>query len=659
MRTRLERRLGARLGRLTFRQKILLLPAVAAVALLLLVTFTTVLGAINQGRLQTIRDGYYPSVQASRGLREDLAGLQRALQDAVGARDAERLAEADTLRAPGGRSVAALRDNPVAERARVDSIERAFDAYYTLARATSVRLVEGEIGEEIGAAMVRMNEQYVALRGLLDASASADSTRIAEAFAATDALQRRTRNTVLVVAVLVSLALGSLAWWAIRSLTAPVTAAVDAADRIARGDLDVVLPERSDDEIGRLIGSMHGMVEYLGEMAESARAIARGNLSHEVRARGGQDAFGTAFAAMHLYLREVGGVAERIARGDLQAEAAPRGPDDRFGHALADMTTYLREMAAVAGRIADGDVSVRVTPRSEDDAFGRALHSMAARLTDVTTALRGSAGAISAAASQLAASAHELSQGTREENDALETAVGQLDRMHTLVSSTAEKSQELHALAERASKAVEVGGETMRDTIAMLREIAARIGVLDDIATQTNVLALNALIEAARAGAYGRGFTVVATEIRALAERSQQAAEEIRMLAAKSRTVTERSAGTLGELESAMGQTTGAVRVVSAAAADQAEGIGEVNAMVGRMSNVVTQNAAAAEQLAATSEELSAQAEALNEAVQFFRDGDAAPRGATTVASATLPHEGRRKGGRGDPTPNGGVLAIA
>lgn len=631
---------------LSFRQKILVLPGVATVALALLFVLTTALGIVNERRLRTIREGYYPSVQASRGLREELAGLQRALQDAVGARDVERLQEADSLRASFGRGVAALRENPVVDRSRVDSLERGLDRYFVLARGTSVRLIAGESGEDIGAAMGQMHEQYVAVRAMLDQGAAADAERVDQAFAAADALQRTTRWWVMAITIVAVGGLLALAMYALRSLTGPVDAAVKAADRIARGELNVQLPERSDDEIGRLIGSMHGMVAYLGAMAEAARAIGRGDLSRQVRPQSDVDVFGNAFAGMHAYLLETSAVAQRIANGDLEVTAKPRGADDRFGIALAEMTRYLQEMAAVAGRIADGDVSVRVTPRSQADAFGRALNAMATRLTDVTTALRGSASAISAASSQLAASAQDLSQGTREENDAVGTTVEQLERMHVHVASTAERGQELRALAERAAKAVGDGGEAIGDTIRMMREILERIRVLDEIATQTNVLSLNALIEAARAGEHGRGFTVVATEIRALAERSSVSAEEIRALASRSHAVTERSAEMMQELVGAMGQTTSAVQVVSAAAAEQAEGIGAVNAMMVRMRNVATRNSVAAEELAATSQELSAQAESLHESVQFFKDSE-------SDALAAL------VGRRGRPTPDGSVLALA
>src|SRR5215213_3655534 len=141
-------RQGATSWSFSFRQKILLLPGLAAVALLLVLALTMGLGRTNEARLRSIRDGYYPSVQLSRSLQENLARIQRGLQDAATARDVDRLEEADSLRAAVVATIAEARKNPVADAALLDSLAGTFDSYYALARQTTKGLIAGEMGEK-------------------------------------------------------------------------------------------------------------------------------------------------------------------------------------------------------------------------------------------------------------------------------------------------------------------------------------------------------------------------------------------------------------------------------------------------------------------------------------------------------------------------------
>jgi methyl-accepting chemotaxis protein len=190
-------------------------------------------------------------------------------------------------------------------------------------------------------------------------------------------------------------------------------------------------------------------------------------------------------------------------------------------------------------------------------------------------------------------------------------------------------------------------------TLVAMKQIAAKIGIVDDIAYQTNLLALNAAIEAARAGGHGKGFAVVAAEVRKLAERSQLAAKEIGELADTSVSTAERAGKLLDAIVPSIQKTSELVQEIAAASAEQSEFVVQIGGAMGQLSKTTQQNASASEELAATSEELSGQAEQLQQSIAFFNIGDDAP----APVSRHEPPEGHRRPVLSVPSPRlGGPL---
>jgi methyl-accepting chemotaxis protein len=198
-------------------------------------------------------------------------------------------------------------------------------------------------------------------------------------------------------------------------------------------------------------------------------------------------------------------------------------------------------------------------------------------------------------------------------------------------------------MASKANHEASEGGQAVGQTVVAMKQIAAKIGIVDDIAYQTNLLALNAAIEAARAGEHGKGFAVVAAEVRKLAERSQEAAREIGDLASTSVATAERAGKLLSEIVPSIQKTSELVQEIAAASSEQSESVVQIDGAMGQLSKATQQNASASEELAATSDELSGQAQELQQAIAFFNTGkttypaeSAKPRRSTPLIAAPV-----------------------
>jgi methyl-accepting chemotaxis protein len=390
------------------------------------------------------------------------------------------------------------------------------------------------------------------------------------------------------------------------SITRPIAGLVATMTELAKGksDIDVDGIERKDE---------------IGEMAQAVvvfrdAAVAKARLEAEA--------------------------AEQRAQADEQRarnEEERRQAAEAQARAAQEQASAVAALAAGLERLAEGDLTVRLADgftagyqRIKDD-----FNATIEQLRETIAGIAGSTSEVANAAAEISTSTTDLSQRTEEQAASLEQTSASMEEIAATVKQNADNARQANTLATGTRAAADRGGEVVAQAVAAMSRIAESshkisdiIGVIDEIARQTNLLALNAAVEAARAGDAGRGFAVVASEVRSLAQRSAQAAKDIKDLITNSSAqvqegveLVNRAGGSLGEIVEQIKRVADIVADIANASAEQATGLEQINKALTQMDEVTQQNSALVEENAATAKTLEHQSDAVSERLASFHFG--------------------------------------
>ncbi|MDH0380296.1 methyl-accepting chemotaxis protein [Comamonas aquatica] len=334
---------------------------------------------------------------------------------------------------------------------------------------------------------------------------------------------------------------------------------------------------------------------------------------------------------------------------------------------VRQLTAPLARAVALSHAIAAGNLTQDVHDDRKDELgeLLRGLSAMTQKLRSVVGEVRNGVDSVSSAASQIATGNQDLSARTEQTAANLEETAASIEELTATVTQSADTARQANQLASTAVQAAERGGEVVNQVVRSMeqintssRKISDIIGVIDGIAFQTNILALNAAVEAARAGEQGRGFAVVAGEVRSLAQRSAEAAKEIKQLISASVDNVDTGSAQVAQAGESMQEIVASVRRVTdligeitASATEQRDGIGQVNQAVSNLDQMTQQNAALVEESSAAATSMNEQAQRLADVVAVFNVGQGAvaalARPTVAAPAARTPAAPAQRGAQG------------
>ncbi|HWU64489.1 MAG TPA: methyl-accepting chemotaxis protein, partial [Ensifer sp.] len=492
-------------------------------------------------------------------------------------------------------------DNP-AQQARLDEVARLAETWTTNVVKAEMELMKDPANRDkarqieiSGAGKASMDGIRAKVKELEDAETSLLGKRKADAQAAAD--MARTVAEVGGIAMLLLTVAGLFILN--RSVVKPLRSLNDCMMQMAKGRNDIDVPGRTrKDELGDMAGAVETFRQTAIAKIESERAAAESrSLSDTERAR---------------------------------AAEIDRKRAAEMAQATAGLAEGLKQLAG-------GNLGIELTDAFAADFEGlRNDFNMAVvQLRDTLSAVADATSAIDGGARELSSSANDLSKRTEQQAASLEQTAAALDEITANVTTSSKRTEEARSMAIEANKSAHSSGDVVASAINAMQRIEASssqisniIGVIDEIAFQTNLLALNAGVEAARAGEAGKGFAVVAQEVRELAQRSAQAAKEIKDLIRTSAGEVESgvklvtaTGDALKVIEQHVVAINSQLDAIATSAREQSLGLGEVNTAVNQMDQTTQQNAAMVEEATAASSSLANEADKLRELVGRFQLG--------------------------------------
>ncbi len=441
---------------------------------------------------------------------------------------------------------------------------------------------------------------------------------------------------MLVVAV-------AIGWLLTRNIASPIVAMTAVMQNLTQGKTDVAIPARGrQDEIGAMASALEVFkanaekVKRLGEEQEAAQAAKEQELA-------------AAREKETKFQQEIDSVTEAASKGDFSRRITIDHREGIFlsiANRINGLNDTVRqatdELGTVLAAMAKGDLTKRITADYQGK-FGELkndANNTAEQLAAIVAQIQTATSEVGNAATEISSGTGDLSERTEQAASSLEETAASTEEMSATVKQNAESAVNASQLAEAANQSASKGGDVVEQAVGAMsgiegsaQKITDIIGVIDEIAFQTNLLALNASVEAARAGEAGKGFAVVAQEVRQLAQRSAQAASDIKTLIQDSNSqvkdgvqLVNQAGEALGEIVTSIDKVTGIVREISSASQEQAAGVQEINHSITSMDEMTQQNSALVEESTAAARALSEQVGRLGELMAFFKiDGNVAP----------------------------------